>query len=62
MALHLEVHRTPRRAKEELTQLSSSAEAKTLLITHYYSKLLFSLVPSTTIPDNHLREAAVNLK
>lgn len=50
MALHLEVHRTPRRAKEELTQLSSSAEAKTLLITHYYSKLLFSLVPSTNHP------------
>ena len=50
MALHLEVHRTPCRAKEELTQLSSSAEGKTLLITHYCSKLLFSLVPSINHP------------
>ena len=50
LALHLEVHKTPHRAKEELAQLVSNAKIETLLIIYHYSKLPSSLVPSINHP------------
>ena len=50
VALYLEVHKTPHRAKEELAQLVSNAEIRTLLIVYHYSKLPSSLVPSINHP------------
>ena len=50
LALLLEVHKTPHRAKEELAQLVSNAKIETLLIIYHYSKLPSSLVPSINHP------------